>query len=440
MNILRRILLSWLLLISGICKAEVWVLDIRDAIGVATAEYVISGLDAAHQAQASLVVLRMDTPGGLDQSMRAIIQGILASEIPVVGFVAPKGARAASAGTYILYASHLAAMAPATTLGAATPVQIGGGQPASPSGQDQGKQPASAMERKILNDAIAYIQGLAELRQRNKEWAAAAVRDAASLSAQDALEQQVINVVAEDLPALLNQLDGQKVVVHEKPLTLSLAGQQVRLFEASWRHQFLSVLTNPNVAYILMLLGIYGLIFEFSNPGMGGPGIVGGICILLALYAFQVLPVNYAGVAMIALGVGLMIAEAVVPSFGILGIGGAVALVMGSIMLMDTPHPDFQIAYPLIGAVVLASAAFTFLTIGMLIKTRRNPVVSGAEHLLGAEGEVEQLATQGVLARVDGELWEVRCRQPLAIGDKIKVRSIDGLVLEVEKTKGKTDE
>jgi len=431
----------WLLLwcsFTGTVYAEgsVWLMDIKGAIGAATSEYVISGIDAAHAAKEKpqLIVLRMDTPGGLDQAMRAIIQGILSSDIAIIGYVAPQGARAASAGTYLLYATHLAAMSPATTLGAATPVQIGAPRPADPSKDPQTTpQPTTAMERKIINDATAYIEGLAELRQRNRDWAAQAVRSAASLSSEQALQKNVINLMATDIQDLLRQLDGMSVLVSDVEVRLATAESEIIPFPLSWRLEFLAVLSNPNIAYMLMLLGLYGLIFEFSYPGMGVPGIVGVICILLALYAFQVLPVNYAGAALIIAGIGLMIAEVLLPSFGILGIGGILAFVIGSIILFDTPQPVFRIATPVIAALTLISTAFTFLAVAMLIKIRRKPKVSGVESFVGQCIEVETIHRHQAMVRMEGELWKTRCGEPLVIGDQVRIRSVDGLILNVDK-------
>lgn len=434
-------LLIWLLLcccaLPVYASQAVWLLDIRGAIGVATAEYVESGIDKAHSEHGQLIVLRMDTPGGLDLAMRQIIQRILSSDIPLACFVSPQGARAASAGTYILYACHIAAMSPATTLGAATPVQLGGTSPAT--APEEQNKPAnsnqSAMQRKIINDATAYIEGLAQLRGRNSDWAKQAVREGVSLPAEQALQQQVINLLARDVPDLLAQLDGTTVEMQQQHITLALKDAQLIAYQPSWRHQFLSVLTNPNVAYILMLLGIYGLFFEFSNPGMAVPGITGAICILLALYAFQVLPVNYAGIAIILLGVALMVAEALAPSFGVLGIGGIVALIIGSVILFDSPHPQFQLAIPVIAAVAVCSAAFTFFIVGLLVQNRRNPLVSGTTTLLGRIAQIEHFEQRQPMVHLEGEWWQVHAAQPLQVGDWVQVHNIDGLVLQVTKTK-----
>ena len=418
-------------------RTALW-LDIDGVIGPATKDYITRSLDnAAQNSNIELVILRMDTPGGLDISMRSIIQHILSSPVPVVTYVSPSGARAASAGTYILYASHIAAMAPATNLGAATPVQIGGmpgmpgGNDKSPAKQKNGGSSGDAMTHKIVNDASAYIRSLAEMRGRNADWAEKAVRQAVSLTSEEALKINVIDLIAKDMSDLLQKLNGRKVMVlgHEK--IIHTAGLVLKHAEPDWRSRFLSVITNPNVAYILMLIGIYGLIFEFSNPGAVLPGVAGAICLLLALYAFQVLPVNYTGFGLIMLGIALMVAEAFMPSFGALGIGGVIAFVVGSVILMDTGVPGYSVSLPLITAVALVSSIIFTLILVMMLKARRRPVVSGREEMVGAIAIVQaDFETEGKV-RAHSELWNARSQVPVNKDQKVQVTGMDGLTLLV---------
>ncbi|MFC4309366.1 nodulation protein NfeD [Steroidobacter flavus] len=415
-------------------------LEIRDAIGPATSSFFLRALKRAQERNVQLVVLEMDTPGGLDSAMREMIQAILASPVPVVIYVSPSGARAASAGTYLLYASHVAAMAPATNLGAATPIQIGGPQPSKPEDdhprdKDKNEQPAgepdSALERKAVNDAVSYIRGLAELRDRNADWGEAAVRQAVSLTARVALEQKVIDVVATDLQDLLHQLDGRKVKTRFGVVQLATQGLVTEEFTADWRTKVLSILTNPNVAYLLMLAGIYGLLLEGYNPGSFAPGVVGAVCLLLALYAFQILSVNYAGLALIALGIALIVAEAFAPSFGALGVGGVVAFTIGSVMLFEGQVPGFRIARGLIGGMAVTAAFVMLLSAGMFMRSRRARVVTGAEQLL--QEHAVALEDFDSVGRVDirGEIWRAVTRAPVKKGVRLKVLRVDGLTLEV---------
>lgn len=431
----RFILLLALLLPATAAAGTVAVIDVDGVIGPATSDHFKRSLAEAVEMEAEALVVRLDTPGGLDSAMREMIRAIIGAPLPVISYVSPSGARAASAGTYILYASHVAAMAPATNLGAATPVQIGGmpGKDQPAPGEEGDSKPVadSPMERKLVNDAVAYIRGLAEMRGRNAEWAEKAVREAASLSSARALEMQVIDLVAADLEALLREVDGREVALQGQTVRLETAEADVVVLEQDWRNKLLAVITDPNVAYVLMLIGIYGLFFELANPGAMVPGVLGGICLVLALFAFQALPINYAGLALILLGLAFIVGEAFVPSFGVLGIGGVVAFVIGSVILMDTDSVGFEISLGLIAGFAVFSLVALLGIAALAIRSHGRPAVTGGQ-MVGSEGEVLRDFLDHGQVRVHGEIWSAVSEVPLLRGDRVRVVSRDGLRLRVE--------
>jgi membrane-bound serine protease (ClpP class) len=435
------------------------VLEINGPIGPATSRYVVHGIESAHENGSRLVVLELDTPGGLDSAMRDIIRAILASPVPVVSYVSPPGARAASAGTYILYASHVAAMAPATNLGAATPVSIGGepepgsppaptpptnpaqdrkdnapaaSPPAPPGGAAPPNLPGSAMERKVVNDAVAYIRGLAEERGRNVDWAEQAVRGAASLSSTAALQQKVIDVIARDLPELLTRIDGREVRIGNRTVKLATRALTVVRMKPDWRTQLLAVITNPTVAYGLMLIGIWGLLLEGYNPGAVLPGVAGSVCLLIALFAFQILSVNYAGLALVAVGTAMIISEFFFPTYGSLGVGGLIAFVVGSLILFDTDVPGMNVGRPLIGAFATMGGLMIAGIVYLASRSMRRPVATGTQGMIGESAEVIADFTGTGRVRYGGELWNARSDAALHAGDLARIVRVEGLTLWVE--------
>jgi membrane-bound serine protease (ClpP class) len=431
--------------------APVFIVPLAGAIGPATADFAGRAIARAEKEGAQLIVLRIDTPGGLDLSMRQIIKDILASPVPVAAFVAPSGARAASAGTYILYASHIAAMAAGTNLGAATPVNIATPSPITPtpipkpddardkdkSGKhdkaaaDEADTGKDAMSKKQVADAAAYIRAFAQMRGRNAEWAERAVREGVSLSAEEALALKVIDLTARDIPELLSKLDGRKLTTAGGERTLATAGATLVTAEPDWRTRFLAIITDPSVALILLMIGVYGLFFEFWNPGLALPGVVGAVCLLIGLFALQMLPVNYAGLALILLGLSFMVAEVYFPAFGSLGAGGIIAFTIGAVMLIDTEVPGFGVPIGLIAILVTVTALFVLFVAALALKARRRPIVSGHEALIGSVGvALDDLEPEG-WARIHGEQWRVRSPVPIKRGQGVRVTSRGDLLLSV---------
>jgi membrane-bound serine protease (ClpP class) len=416
-------------------------IELTGPIGPAAAEYVDDSLQRANHDGADAIVLQLDTPGGLSESMRQIIASLLASRQPVLGYVAPGGARAASAGTYILYACQIAAMAPATHLGAATPVQLGGENPMpfgnTPASAGTAAKPAADAETtKVLNDAIASIRSLAQLNGRNAEWAEQAVRGAATLTADEALQKHVIDLIANDTDALLAHADGRHVRIAGNDITLHVAGLAVRDYAPGARTRFLGIITNPTIAYMLLLAGVYGLVLEAFHPGALLPGVAGAICLLIGLYALQLLPVNYAGLTLMALGIGLMLTEALFPSVGAIGLGGVIAFVLGSVMLFKSGVPGYGVNLGVIGGIAISAMVVLALLLRLVMKSRRARPFNGDGQMLLTTGELLQPVTAGgeSWARVSGEQWRVRCESALPAGARVRVVGRDGLLLRVTPT------
>lgn len=401
---------------------HVELLSVHDIISPASADFIHRGLEKAAEDKANAVVLELDTPGGLMDSMKAIVQDILASPVPVITYVSPSGAHSASAGVYIMYASHIAAMAPGTNLGAATPITL----------DKPEAKPTSVLEKKMSSDAAAYLRSLAEIRKRNAEWGEKAVYDSVSLSASEAEAQHVVDATAASLPELLDRVDGRSVKMKNGAVTLKTKNAAVERIEPDWRARLLSIVTNPNITFLLMTIGAYGIILEFSHPGAFFPGIMGAICLLLGMYALNILPVSYTGLSLILLGLGCMAAEAFMPSFGVLGIGGAAAFAIGALMLFD-PSSGIAVSPPLVASVTLLSLAFFGLLLAYAVKARRRPVTTGAEALKGAEGTIMEWSQTAGTALVAGAVWKAQSSTAYILkkGDKIEVLKVEGLSLVI---------
>lgn len=411
-------------------NGRVVVIRIEGAINPVVADYTVKHIQSTNAAGDELVVLQMDTPGGLDLSMRQIIKGIQASGVPVATYVAPSGSRAASAGTFITLASHIAAMAPGTNIGAAHPVNMMGGA------QDKDKQgKPSPMEEKVLNDAAAYIRSLAEKRGRNAYWAEKAVRQSQSISAEEAKKLGVIDLLAGSLQALLLAVDGKEVKLDDgRTVVLATRDKEVVYREMTPRERILDVISNPNVAYILMMIGLVGLYFELSNPGLILPGILGGISLILALYAMQTLPINYAGLLLILLGGILFVAELNVPTFGLLSAGGTVSLLLGSIMLIDSDDPAMQISHTVLYPTLAVSVLVTLGTLWLASRSAQLKAVSGRDALIGERGTAYSKLNPKGKVMVHGELWQAFCDGTIKKGESVVVTAIDGLKLKVKKS------
>jgi membrane-bound serine protease (ClpP class) len=401
-------------------------IEIEGVISPVTLRLVGVAIDRAQAERAQALIIQLDTPGGLERSMRAIVQRMMNAEVPVVVYVAPTGARAASAGVFITMAAHVAAMAPATNIGAASPVMVGGGTA------------DKTMMKKIENDAAAFIRTVALERGRNADWAEKAVREAVAITEREALKLKVIDLIADSVPDLLEKIDGRVIKLPKGPVTLATKGAPVRPIEIGFRDRFLNVITDPNVAYVLMMLGMIGLFFELSNPGVILPGVIGGISLILAFFAFQSLPINYAGLLLILFGIVLLIAEIKIVSHGILAIGGMISMALGSLMLFDAPEVGFRVSWWVIGPTVAATAGLFLFVVAAGVRALGRPPSTGAEGLVGRTATVrERLGPEGQVM-VSGEIWRAVAEgEPLEPGAQVRIVGVDGLTLRVAKAEAK---
>ncbi|MBD3654754.1 nodulation protein NfeD [Kangiella sp.] len=428
-------------------------LTLDGSVNPAIAHFLVQNIEEAAEQDYHLIIIKVNTPGGLDLAMRDIIRAILSSPVPVATYVYPPGSRAASAGTYILYASHVSAMAPATNLGAATPVSIGGmPSPDQPNQPEQDKKPTqdgenseksndqptqsapsnkTAMEKKVINDAEAYLRSLADYHGRNIDWVRNAVREGESLSSNEALEIGVIDLIAENPQQLLAMIDGKSVRLPSGQVKIDTEGMTIEDVEIDWKTQLLSIISDPNIAYILLIVGIYGLIFEGYNPGTFIPGVIGAICLLLAFYALQIMPVNYVAAGLLVLGIALLVVEAFAPSFGILGVGGIIAFILGSFLLFNEPETGMAIAMPILIFVTIVSVILLSFVLSLAIRARHRPVVTGTDEMLSEIGIVEHDFEGKGWIKIHGEIWKARSSQPLKAGQRVKVVAVNDLDLDV---------
>lgn len=420
MSRLLSILFS--LALTAECFAvEVHLITIEGTINPVTSQFLVDAIDRAEKAEAEALIVRLDTPGGLMASTRTMVKRMLTARVPIVVYVAPSGARAGSAGVFITLAGHIAAMAPGTNIGAAHPVNMGG-------------EMDSTMNKKVTNDAVAFIRSIAEQRGKDPEWAEAAVRESVSITDRDALEKGVADVVASDIDDLLSQINGMKVQLPEKEKTISTESYELIVKEMTWRERFLDKISDPNIAYILLMLGFYGLLFELYNPGAILPGIIGGICLILAFFALQTLPVNYAGLLLIIFSIILFVLEIKVTSYGVLTIGGIVSLILGSIMLYKgVDIPEIRVSWNVLIPVVVVTALFFIVVISFGVRAQRRSPDYGREALIGKEAQaVEPLNPEG-LVRIEGELWLAIADEKVRKGERLIVKKVQGMRLYVSR-------
>ncbi|PIV23584.1 MAG: serine protease [Deltaproteobacteria bacterium CG_4_8_14_3_um_filter_45_9] len=403
-------------------KAPIFTIEVDGIINPATAKFITDSIDQAAQQGGQCLIIQLDTPGGLMDSMRLIVKKILASHIPIIVYVAPKGARAASAGVFITMAAHIAVMAPGTHIGAAHPVTLGA----------EGKE-SKTMTEKVVNDAVADIKATTKTRGRNVDWAEKAVRKSVSITEEEALKLNVVDLISSDLQDLLTKIDGRVVKFDGTTRTLLTKGQQPRSIQMSWRERLLDVISNPTIAYIFLMLGIYGIFFELSSPGAILPGVVGGIFLILAFYALQMLPVNYAGLALILFGIILFIAEIKVVSHGVLAIGGVISLLLGSMMLFQSPVEYMRVSLSVIIPAVMVSAAFFIFAVTKAIDARLKKPTTGMEGLIGEEGvATASISPEGKIS-IHGEFWNAISDQSIERGEKVQVIGVTNLKLKVKK-------